>query len=46
VGITLNEILRIAQANGLLDVPKLRKALEDNNDLNEVILDAYLGPNR
>jgi hypothetical protein len=46
VGITLNELLRIAQANGLLDVPKLRKALEDNNALNWVILDAYLGPSK
>jgi hypothetical protein len=43
VGITLDGILRIAQTNDLLDVPKLRKALEDNDELNRVILDAYLG---
>ena len=41
VGSMLNQILRIANANGLLDVPQLRKALERNREVEVRIVDAY-----
>ena len=41
VGINLNQILRIANASGLLDVPQLRKALERNREVEVCIVDAY-----
>ena len=41
IGSMLNQILRIANANGLLDVPQLRKALERNREVEVRIVDAY-----
>ena len=41
VGISLNQILRIANASGLLEVPELRKALERNREVEVRIVDAY-----
>ena len=41
VGYSLNQILRIANADGLLDVPQLRKALERNREVEVRIVDAY-----
>ena len=41
VGINLNQILRIANANGLLDAPQLRKAMEQNREVEVLIVDAY-----
>ena len=41
VGINLNQILRIANANGLLDAPQLRKAMEQNREVKMLIVDAY-----
>ncbi len=41
VGFNINEILKIAYARKLLDVPQLRKALEDNRAVEKMIADAY-----
>lgn len=41
VGVHLNEILRIALTRGLLDGPKLRKAMEELNDVEKLIVDTY-----
>ena len=41
VGINLNQILRIANANGLLDAPQLRKAMEQNREVEVLIVNAY-----
>ena len=41
VGINLNQILCIANASGLLDVPQLRKAMEQNREVEVLIVDAY-----
>ena len=41
VGFNINEILKIAYARKLLDVPQLRKALEDNRAIEKMIADAY-----
>ena len=41
VGFSLNQILRIANASGLLDMPQLRKALERNREVEVRIVDAY-----
>ncbi len=41
VGISLNQILRIANSLGLLEVPQLRKALERNREVEVRIVDAY-----
>lgn len=41
VGISLNQILRIANTSGLLEVPELRKALERNREVEVRIVDAY-----
>lgn len=41
VGANINQILKIANAQGLLDVPQLRKALEDNRAVEKLIVDAY-----
>lgn len=40
-GASLNCILVIANARGLLEVPELRRALERNRDLEVHIVDAY-----
>lgn len=41
VGISLNQILRIANISSLLEVPELRKALERNREVEVRIVDAY-----
>ena len=41
VGSTLNQILKIANSRGLLEVPDLRKALEDNRTVERMIVNAY-----
>lgn len=41
VGISLNQILKIANAGGLLEVPQLRKALEDNRAVEKLIVQTY-----
>ena len=41
VGASLNRILIIANARGLLEVPELRRALERNRELEVRIVDAY-----
>lgn len=44
VGIGLNQIMKRANALGLLDVPQLRKALEENRAVEKLIADAYTTP--
>ena len=41
VGITLNQLLALANARGLLDVPQLRRALEANRDMEKLVVAAY-----
>ncbi len=41
VGASLNRILIIANARGLLEVPELRRALQRNRELEVRIVDAY-----
>ncbi len=41
VGASLNQILRIANSLGRLEVPELRKAMERNRELEVRIVDAY-----
>ncbi len=41
VGSSLNQILRIANSLGLLEVPELRKAMERNREVEVRIVDAY-----
>ena len=41
VGINIDQILMIANARGLLDVPQLRKALSDLRDVEKRIISAY-----
>lgn len=43
VGNNLNQIMKRANALGLLDVPQLRKALEDNRAVEKLIADTYMG---
>ena len=44
MGNNLNQIMKRANAIGLLDVPQLRKALEDNRAVEKRIADAYTTP--
>ncbi len=44
VGDSLNQIMKRANAIGLLDVPQLRKALEDNRTVEKLIVDTYTTP--
>ena len=44
VGSNLNQILKRANSIGLLDVPQLRKALEDNRAVEKMIVDTYTTP--
>ena len=44
VGYNINQILKIANVRGLLDVPQLRKALEENHAVERMIADAYGHP--
>ena len=41
VGYNIDQILTLANAKGLLDVPRLRKALEDNRAVEKLIVDTY-----
>ena len=41
VGNNIDQILAIANARGLLDVPQLRKAMADLRDAEKMIADAY-----
>ena len=41
VGQNIDQILKIANAQGLLDVPKLRVALEDNRTVERLIVETY-----
>ena len=41
VGYNIEQLLRIANTRGLLDVPQLRKALEQNREVEKLIIDSY-----
>ena len=41
VGNNIDQILTIANARGLLDVPQLRKAMADLRDVEKLIADVY-----
>ena len=41
VGYNIDQLLKIANTKGLLDVPQLRKALADNRAVEKLIIDAY-----
>lgn len=41
VGYNIEQILKIANIKGMLDVPQLRKALEDNQTAEKMIVDSY-----
>ena len=41
VGYNIDQLLRLANAKGLLDVPQLRKALADNRAVEKMIVDTY-----
>ena len=44
VGYNIDQILKRANSIGLLDVPQLRKALEDNRAVEKLIADTYTTP--
>ena len=44
VGSNIDQILKTANAKGLLDVPQLRKALEENRAVEKLIVEAYTQP--
>ena len=44
VGNNLNQIMKRANALGLMDVPQLRKALDENRVVEKLIVDAYTTP--
>ena len=41
VGYNIDQILKLANARGLLDVPRLRKALDENRAVEKLISDTY-----
>lgn len=41
VGYNIDQILKVANSQGLVDVPKLRNALEENHAASKAILDAF-----
>ena len=41
VGCNIDQLLKIANAKELLDVPQLRKALADNRTVEKMIMDVY-----
>ena len=41
VGYNIDQLLKLANAKGLLDVPQLRKALAENRAVEKMIMDAY-----
>ena len=44
VGYNIDQILKIANSRGLLDVPELKKALADNRAVEKMISQAYGAP--
>ena len=44
VPMLINQILRMANARGMLDVPKLREALTENRKVEKMITAAYTMP--
>ena len=42
VGNNVNQILVIATARGMLDVPQLRKAISDLRDVEKLVVNAYV----
>jgi hypothetical protein len=44
VGYNIDQILKIANSQGLVDVPLLHKVLEDNRTVEKVIAKAYTMP--
>lgn len=42
VGYNIEQLLRVANARGLVDVPQLRKALENNRAVEKLIADSYI----
>lgn len=44
VGYNIDQILKLANAKGLLDVPRLRKTLDDNRAVEKLIVDTYTTP--
>ena len=42
VGYNIDQILKLANAKGLLDVPRLRKALDENRAVEKLISDTYM----
>ena len=44
VGYNIDQILRMANARGMLDVPKLREALTENRKVEKMITAAYTMP--
>ncbi|MGI6072749.1 MAG: plasmid mobilization protein [Lachnospiraceae bacterium] len=44
VGYNIDQILKLANAKGLLDVPRLRKALDDNRAVEKMIMGVYTMP--
>lgn len=44
LGYNINQILKIVNAQGLVDVPQLRKALEENRRVMKEITEAYAMP--
>ena len=41
VGSNIDQILKIANAKGIVEVPELRRALEENRKVEKMISDAY-----
>ena len=41
VGYNIDQILKLANARGMLDVPRLRKALDENRAVEKLIADTY-----
>ena len=41
VGYNIDQLLKLANAKDLLDVPQIRKALADNRAVEKMIMDAY-----
>ncbi len=44
VGYNIDQILKLANAKGLLDVPRLRKALDENRSGEKLIAETYTTP--
>ena len=45
IGNNINQILRIANANGFVDAPRLRSALDDLSKANQLVYTAYTKEN-